>query len=133
VSKLIRRLLGLLFSVGIYDKHYKIVYEGKMVSLNQLYSQRHWSARSTMKNKYVDIFTILLLEAKVQPMKEMSIILFYAGKMDVDNAVVGCKFLADAIKGKYLLDDSSKFYKGLVMVHDSSLEKNTYEYHIIGK
>jgi hypothetical protein len=133
MSGLVRRLLGLLFTLGIYNKHYKIVYDGKMVSTNALYSQKHWAIRSVMKNKYIKLFTTLLLEAKVKPMKEMSIVLFYSSKMDVDNCSTSCKFLADAIKGKYLLDDSSKFYKGLFMIHDSTLPKGRYEYHILAK
>jgi hypothetical protein len=133
MSKLIRRLLSLLFTLGFYDKHYKIVWDGDMVSTNMLYSQKHWSARSAMKNKYIKIFDTLLLQAKVKPMKEMSIVLFYSGRMDVDNTSTGCKFLADAVKGKYLQDDSSKFYKALFLIHDSSLPKGTYEYHIVGK
>lgn len=133
MSQLVRRLLGLLFSLGFYDKHYKIVWDGDMVSTNKLYSQRHWSARSAMKNKYVKIFTTLLLQAKVKPMKELSIVLFYSNRMDVDNTSIGCKFLADAMKGKYIEDDSSKIYKALFLVHDSSLPKGTFEYHLIGK
>jgi hypothetical protein len=133
MAKLIRRLLSLLFTLGIYDKHYKLSWDGDMISMNQLYSQKHWSARSAMKNKYIKIFSTLLLQAKVKPMKEMSIVLFYASRMDVDNCSCGCKFLADAIKLNYLQDDSNKFYKGLFMVHDSDLKKGTYEYHILAK
>lgn len=133
MSQLVRRLLGLLFTLGFYDKHYKLVWDGEMPSLNMLYSQKHWSARSAMKNKYIEIFSTLLLQAKVKPMKEMSIVLFFASRLDVDNAVCGCKFLSDAIKGKYLQDDSTKYYKALFMIHDSNLPKGTYEYHIIGK
>jgi len=133
LSKIVRRLLSLLFTLGVYDKHYKLVWDGEMVSLNQLYSQKHWSARSAMKNKYIKIFTTLLLQAKVKPMRELSIVLFYSSRMDVDNCVCGCKFLSDAVKGKYLEDDSAKFYKALFMIHDSELPKGTYEYHLIGR
>lgn len=133
MSQIIRRLLRLLFTLGFFDKHYKIVWDGDMVSTNSLYSQKHWSARSAMKNKFIKIFSTLLLQQKVKPMKEMIIVLFSNSRMDIDNQSTGCKFLADAIKGSYLQDDSNKFYKGLFMVHDSNLPKGTYEYHIISK
>ena len=128
----IRRILSLLFKFGFYSKHYKITYEGKAVSWNTLYSQGHWKKRSDLKIKYQKIFTILLLEAKVKPMDDFMIVIFYNNRMDVDNVSVNSKWLADVIKGAYVEDDSNDLYRGLMIFHDPSLPKNTIEFHIIG-
>lgn len=132
MSKLIRRLLSLLFTLGIFTKHYKIIYNGEIISFNKLYSGGHWSKRSGMKNKYHKIFDILLLEAKVKPMKELFLAIFYNTRHDADNIVLTGKFLMDTVKGKYLVDDTSKYYKGIQIIHDSSLPKGTLELHLIG-
>jgi hypothetical protein len=133
VVKFIRRLLGLLFKFGFYTKHYKLVYSGEVISWNKLYSQSHWSYRSGLKNKYQKIFATLLLEAKVQVMQEMAIVVFYNNRMDVDNISLTSKWLADTIKDKYLQDDSNKYYKGLMIFHDPDLPKGLLELHITGK
>jgi hypothetical protein len=133
MSKVIRRLLRLLFTLGVYNKHFVITYTGEVSSMNKIWSSPHWGTRSGIKNKYSKIFSTLMLEEEVKPMQEMVIVLFYQSRVDVDNAIVGCKILADSIKGSYLPDDSNKFYKGLFMIHDPALAKNTYEYHLVGK
>ena len=133
MTKIIRRLLKLLFTLGVYDNHYVITYEGEVTSMNKIWSSPHWGTRSAMKNKYSKIFSTLLMEEEVQPMRELVIVLFFQSRIDVDNAIVGCKVLADTIKGSYLPDVSTKFYKGLFMIHDPNLPKNNYEYHLIGK
>lgn len=66
-------------------------------------------------------------------MKEMSILLFYNSKLDVDNTSIAAKVLADTIKEKYIPDDRTEFYKGLAMVYDPNLPKNTYEFNILAK
>lgn len=130
--KVIRRLLSLLFIIGLFTKHYKVVYSGEIISFNKLYSGGHWSKRSGMKTKFHKIFDILLLEAKVEPMREMFLAIFYNTRHDCDNIVLTGKFLMDTVKGKYLLDDTSKYYKGIQIIHDSSLPKGTLELHLIG-
>lgn len=133
MTKLIRRLLGLLFTLGIYTKHYKISYTGKLISWNILYSQGHWAKRSALKSQYEKLFTILALEAQVKKMEEMSIVAFYNNKMDVDNISLTTKWLADVLKGTYIEGDDTRFYKGLMIFHDEALPKNNIELHIIGK
>jgi Endodeoxyribonuclease RusA. len=133
MAKVVRRLLSLLFALKFYDKHYKIIYGGKIVSFNQIYSGSHWSKRSAIKIKFHEIFEILLLEAKVKPMKEMFLVIFFNTRHDCDNIVLTAKFLLDTMKGKYIEDDTSKFYKGIQIVHDSELPKGQLEMHILGK
>jgi hypothetical protein len=132
MSIVVRRLLKLLFTFGIYKKHFIVTYTGEVTSMNKVWSATSWHMRSAMKIKFAKIFTVLLHEAKVSEMSEMSVVMFYNSRVDVDNAIVGCKILMDCVKGAYLKDDSSKHYKALFMVHDPALPKNTYQYHLIG-
>lgn len=131
MSKFIRRVLSLLFKFGFYTKHYKITYTGEIASTNKFYASPHWSQRSSAKNKYAKIFSLLLLEAKVAPLKQFSLIVFANTRIDIDNHIQN-KFLIDTMKGKYVVDDSKKFYQMTMTIHDDSLPKNTIEYHIIG-
>ena len=104
-----------------------------MSSLNAVWSSKHWTVRQAITQKFHKIFEVLLLQAKMRPMKEMSIVLFYNSRLDVDNTSVAAKVLADTIKEKYIPDDRTEFYKGLAMIHDGSLPKNTYEFNILAK
>lgn len=132
MARVARRLLSLLFTLGLFNKHYKIIYDGEIISFNKLYSGGHWSKRSGMKVKYHQIFEVLLLEAKVKPMKEMFLAIFYNTRHDCDNIVLTGKFLMDTVKGKYLPDDTSKYYRGIQIVHDPLLPKGRVELHLIG-
>src|SRR5690349_5785867 len=105
MSQLVRRLLSLLFTLGFYDKHYKIVWDGEIVSTNAFYQSRHWSIRAGHKIKFEKIFDVLLLQAKVKPMKEISLVTFYNNKMDCDNLSIMGKMLIDTMKGKYITND----------------------------
>lgn len=130
---MIRRLLKLLYVLGIYDKHYIIKYDGEIISFNKLYAGSHWGKRSGYKNEFSKIFRILCLEAKVKPMNEVFLVVFYNTRHDCDNIVLSAKFLMDSMKGTYIVDDTSKYYKGIQISHDSSLPKGTLEFHICGK
>jgi hypothetical protein len=133
MSLILRRLLKLLFILGIYDKHYVLTYDGEISSANKIWSGGHWSQRSAMKTKYHKIFEILLLQAKVKPLKEMSIVTLFNSRHDVDNLFSLSKCLADTIKGKYILEDNNKLYKMTLTAHDDKLPKGVVEFHIIGK
>ena len=111
MSQLVRRLLGLLFTLGFYDKHYKIDYTGEVVSFNSVYSGGHWSKRSGIKNSYNKIFSVLLAEANVKPMKEMSLVVFFNTKHDTDNLGYILKMIVDTMKGKYIENDGNKIFK----------------------
>lgn len=133
MSKLIRRLLGLLFTLGIYTKHYKIVWSGEVISCNKFYESRHWTVRASYKNKLEKMFTALLLEAKIQPMIELSLVVFTNARLDIDNHGIQNKILVDTMKGKYLLNDTKKYFVSTHTIYDPNLPKNVTEYHLIGK
>lgn len=128
-----RRFINLLLLFGIYKKNYKIIYTGEMSSLNSVWESRHWTTRQAITQRFHKIFEVLLLQAKVRPMNEMSIVLFYNSRLDCDNTSIAAKVLADTIKKKYIEDDRPSFYKGLALVHDPALPKNTYEFNILAK
>src|SRR5688500_14087172 len=108
MASLVRRLLSLLFHLGIYNRHYIIKYDGDISSANKIWAgSGHWGARSAMKNKYQKIFSILLLEAKVQVMKEASLIVLFNTRHDVCNLSSVTKVFMDTVKGKYLIDDNT--------------------------
>lgn len=133
MSKFIRRLLSLLFRLKIYDKHFKLTHEGRIISWNILYSQNHWTKRNALQKDYHKIFTILTKQAKVKKMDEMTILAFYNSKSDVDNVTIMCKWLADVLKESKIEEDDTRFYKGIMVFFDPSLKKNSMEFHILGK
>jgi len=127
-----RRFLKLLTSLRIYTKHFKITFNGDITSANKLWSSPHWSARSATKNKYSKIFKVLLLEAKVKKLEEFSLFIFYSTKHDCDNLSCIGKILVDTMKGVYVPDDDSRYYKSTHTIFDKSLPKGTVEFHIVG-
>jgi len=126
---IIRRLLKLF-------KTYKVVYTGQGVSNNQFYSgasgRNAWRVRAGIKDKYSKIFLILLLAAKIPKIAEYGLIVFYNSKMDTDNVLGGTvKLFADALKTKWVIDDSPKYCKFVVGAFDPTLPKNTTEFNIV--
>ena len=110
---------------------YKIVYNGSMMSLNDLYSGKHWSSRHKAKIKYRDIFDILLLQAKVKWMDEYRIEMTYNSRLDSDNTITAIKFLNDSLKKKYVPEDDPRYFKGFSVDVDKKLKFNTYVFNII--
>ena len=113
---------------------YKIVYSGgktgKLVSNNQFYSAGHWAIRSAMKNKWVDIYTTLCIQAKMKPFKSFDLRVAFNSNHDLDNCVANIKFFLDSIKGKWVEDDSSEYFQSMSIRRDKSLPKNTIEFYI---
>ncbi len=133
IADVIRRLIKLLFRLKIYQHHYKITYSGEITSANKVWASSHWSLRSKLKNDFEKKFTTLLLASKVKKMQEVSLLVFYNSRHDVDNISSLNKMFMDCVKGKYLDDDNSKHYKLTLTVIDTELPKNTVEFHLIGK
>jgi hypothetical protein len=133
MSQIIRRLLGLLFTLGFYDKHFKFTWDGEIVSTNKFYEARHWTVRSGYKQKFSKIFETLLYQAKVKPLGELSLVIFYNGRMDIDNLSIMGKMLVDTMKDKYILNDGNKIFKSTHSIVDTKLPSGTIEFHIIGK
>lgn len=133
MSKVIRRLLHLLFILGIYNKHFKFTYNGEITSANKIWESGHWSIRSGIKNQYAKIFTVLMLEAKFKKIDEMSLVIFYKSRHDVDNLFALMKIWGDTVKKRYIPNDTNRYYKSTHIIYDDSLPKGTIEFHLIGK
>lgn len=94
-------------------------------SLNKLYSQKHWSARSNMKNKYKQIIYEALQQYDPFYAETYSLDISYNCRYDVDNMVLASKFLSDSLKSLgYIKDDNSKHYKKMCIWVDETIEKN---------
>jgi len=111
-------------------KKYTVVYEGKMISLNDFYAGGHWSRRHKAKLKYRAIFDILLLQAGVKWMDEYRVDLDYNSRHDCDNAVAALKFLNDSLKKKFVKEDDPRYFKGLSINIDKTLKYNTFNFTI---
>ena len=107
------------------------MYTGKGVSLNQFYSQGHWSKRSRIKNQYKEIFEELLKGGKIKWMDQFSLLILYNSRHDCDNIVGLSKIFIDTLKGSYIQEDSKKFYRGISIFVDESLQLNTFEFYLI--
>ena len=129
IAETVRRLLRLLK----YKKHFIVRYEGKLPTWNTIYEGRHWTKRYSLQKEYEKLLTILLLEAKVKPVKEFVIVAFYNDNKDADNITVIIKWMVDVMKGKYVDNDDSRFYKGLSMFYDPTMKKKSIEIHILGQ
>ena len=101
-----------------------------MISLNDFYSGKHWTARHKAKVKYRGIFDILLLEAQVKWMDEYRIDMVYNSRHDADNVITALKFLNDCLKKKYVKEDDPRYFKGFSINIDRAMKTNTFEFTI---
>ena len=93
-------------------------------SLNKLYSQKHWSARSNMKNKYKEIVYEALQQYDPFFADTYTLDISYNCGYDIDNMVLASKFVSDSLKSLgYIKDDNPKHFKKLSLQKDEELEK----------
>ena len=107
-------------------KEWTITYTGKWVSLNAYYQSRHWAVRNKLKNEWKEKFGWLLKEAGVQWMDAFCVSVKFNSRLDTENVIGGLKILVDTMKGVYIEDDTKKYYKGVSIEPDETLDKNTY-------
>ena len=130
----VRRLVKTLERFGFF-KIYRVLYEGVGVSNNDFYAgaqgRNGWKVRAGIKAKYSKIFGFLLKTSKIPKLNEFGVLVFYNSKHDVDNVSASAKLLIDSMKGVVCKDDNSKYFKGMFIVHDPNLKKNTFEFLIL--
>lgn len=143
MREIIGRFVRLCVKLKLFKVVTKVTYTGKGVSLNQFYSQGHWSARSNTKKKYRKIFDKLLENNKrMRWMNKFSLIIFYNSRHDLDNVVGMGKVFIDCLKREvdregnvtregFVYDDSKRYYKGLGIFPDEKLPINTFEFILI--
>lgn len=133
VKKLVLRILLLLKRLNFIKNVYSVTYRGKIFSLNDLYRQGHWGVRKSLKNRYKSDFLALLQEGEVKFCNKFYVAIFYNTRHDPDNVIGVAKVLVDSMKDIYIPDDNKKFYKGIMIFPDETLDKNTVEFLIIEK
>ena len=109
---------------------YTFMYTGPVVSQNKTFAGMHWAKRKALTDKWHGIFGKLLVSAGVQPMARFKLHLRYNSRHDADNLVLTCKWLVDSMKGKYVEDDTKKYYRGIAIEPDESLSHNTFVFTI---
>lgn len=108
-----------------------ICYKGKGVSINQFYSQGHWTTRNNIKKEYKPIFEKMIEEKEVPKMNEFALLIRYNSRHDPDNVTGMEKIFVDSLKSMNVIeDDSKKFYKFYGVYPDLTLEPNTFIFNI---
>jgi hypothetical protein len=118
---------------GTISKVTKICYNGKGVSLNDYYSSSHWSARHSLKKKYLKLlFPLMDKELSKDMIDKFGLYIFYNSRHDPDNVVGTEKIFMDMLKTHFgvIIDDSKKYYKSLSIIPDDKLETNTFEFYL---
>jgi hypothetical protein len=122
-----------ILSSGQADKTATVLYQGKGFSLNDLYSQGHWKKRSSLKNNYSFIFKALMKEARLEFMDSFYLMVVYNSRLDVDNVSGMAKVFVDSLKNNYIVEDTKKYYKGLMIFPDSTLDKDSVYFILLYK
>ena len=132
--KFIVRLLEILKRVGIVQETYNFTHFGRGVSLNQYYSQQHWTQRARIKKEYsalAEVFISKELDDSIL-INEFMMIIFYNSKHDPDNVSGFEKVVMDRLKERgNIIDDSKKYYKLFCVIPDESLSHNQFVFKLI--
>lgn len=111
-------------------KQYEIVYTGACLSLNNVKSQ-HWRKTEKQKNDIKARVKVLLVLAKVSFMKRYRIAMLYNSRHDLINVAFMIKIIEDCCKTKgYIIDDTKKFCRGILIEPDETLPTNTFKFII---
>jgi hypothetical protein len=123
-------------------KEYEVIYIGKGFSLNDFYSQGHYSIRNNLKNKYGKIFRSLIDEVGVPPMQQYKLSLKFNSRHDPSNMAAMIKVFEDCMVGMkkrksgfftydpLVPDDSKKYCKGIYIEPDLELKTDTFVFTI---
>ena len=102
----------------------------KFPSLNEWYSSNNKFIRIRHKQKYKKILERYLEHINVK-LDFFYIELRYNNRLDCDNNIPIIKILCDELKEKnIIINDNNKYFKGLSMIYDNTLDKNTYVINI---
>jgi hypothetical protein len=97
----------------------------KTISINSLYSGKHWTYRKKVKDAYKKEVETALDGYDHYYAESIRIRIAYNSRLDVDNVVLVSKFVADTLVDLgYVNDDSPKYYKELRIKYDSEVSKN---------
>jgi hypothetical protein len=144
----------MLLGLRLIKKVHPITHTGEIISTNDIYQSRHWSTRHNAEGRLEKIFEKLLKEQKAPKVTEFGLVMFYNNTMDVCNLTFMEKVFIDSFrlekkttilrdKNKkeisrstkiihegYVLDDTQKHFKFLVICPDKNLPKSTVEFNL---
>lgn len=108
---------------------WNFTWSDKNISLNKVYSQKHWTYRSKLKKDWRSFFGKMLDEYDVPTIQEYKVHLRYRSRLDADNQIMLIKFFCDSLRDKgWVEDDRPKFFKGFSIVYDDNFSKtNTFK------
>ena len=120
-----------IFESGELKTYHVVV--GKVPSLNQFYASKHWTFRSTAKNKHTAEILEQLNHYDLVPIQHVSIRCKVNYRYDIDNSIMAVKFALDAFrKWGGVKDDSRAYVRKLSMEHDPDIHPDTAEIYFTG-
>jgi len=97
----------------------------KTISLNSLYSGKHWTYRKKVKDAYKKEIISALEGYDLYHAEYIHIAIAYNSRLDVDNNVLISKFVADTLVDLgYIDDDSPRYYRKLSILFDQEVTRN---------
>ena len=114
-------------------KTYEITYKGEAVSLNH-YKSKNWRALKKLIDPLKNTFTILIIQAKIKPLKWFELEVRHNTRLDLDNVTGSIKPFVDCLrKQKVIKDDTYKEWDKLTILSDKTLPKKTIIFKITGE
>ena len=111
----------------------KILFEGKLPSLNEVWSAKDWRVRHSLKTKYAPILAAYIKKAlKTKKLGKFSLVFSYNGRLDVDNTALIGKLFVDGLRyAGNVVNDTQTHYLSLVLIPDKTLPKKTALFTVI--
>lgn len=112
---------------------HKVVYRGKGISLNQMYSS-HWRTKQGLVNGLAAIFEEQIewqLGENPEKLQELDLVVRYNSTFDIDNASATAKVFVDVLRRQGIIEnDTPKFYKSYSIQVDEDLPRLTYIFEL---
>ena len=101
---------------------------GKVPSLNSFYAGSHWTKRKKAKDAALKEVKEQLGFNQGPPYNSFRVTANVRYRYDLDNSIIAVKFTSDALKALgWIKDDSTKYFRHLLLVWKESLPTNTAE------
>jgi hypothetical protein len=135
---MITNIVGKYLNSSIIRGIYTIIYKGKAFSLNDIYASGNQKGaffkRKNIKDKYSKIFKSLMEESEeLVPFDKFYLCITYRSRHDADNVVGMGKVFVDTLREdkKWVPDDGTKHFRGMLTFVDEDLEQNEFRFTII--
>lgn len=107
-------------------KYYYNVEENP-ISLNDWYGSRHWSIRKKQKDTWFKLLKKVIEANEPSDVERYKIELRVNSRHDPSNVITVIKFFEDTLKELgYIIDDSPKYCRGVLIVPDETLKKKSF-------